>query len=92
MNVRPIAKIRISGIPKNFWLDNIVRMKELNISDMTWESTSSNSIECGEIEDDGSVTYYGMLDSDNGNTTVLLKNDKGYYYKKLSAHNSRGRL
>lgn len=82
MNVRPIAKIRISGIPEGFWLDNIIQMKELNISDMTWDPTSSNSIAGCEIEKDGSFTYYGMLDSENGNTTVVLKNDKGYYYKK----------
>lgn len=82
MNVRPVAKIRITGVPEGFWLDNIIEMTEPNISDMTWNTTKSNCEACSETEEDGSVTYYGMLDSENGNTTIILKNSEGHYYSK----------
>ncbi|HAT61845.1 MAG TPA: hypothetical protein DCS83_04740 [Prevotella sp.] len=82
MNKRPVAKVKINGIPDGFWIENMKEYSSLNISDMTWEDTSSEGKLNKEDEGNQTCTFYGTLAANDGNTTIRLINDKGAYYSK----------
>lgn len=80
MNIRPLAKIQIDGNPDGFYIDNLKECSVLNISDMSWTSTSNSKY---VEKDSGNIyTYYGNIESSNGNTTIRLVNSNGSYYEK----------
>lgn len=82
MNKRPIAKVKIKGIPDGFWIENMKEYTNLNISDMTWEDISSDGKLNKENEENQTCTFYGTLAANDGNTTIKLINGKGAYYSK----------
>lgn len=82
MNQRPLAKIKVNGLPEGFWIDGLLEFTSLNISDITWTATSSKGKNCSEKEDENKYTFYGLLDANGGNTTIKFINEKGAYYKK----------
>lgn len=82
MNKRPVAKVKINGVPEGFWIDGMKEYTNLNISDMSWENTSSNGKLNKEFENTQAYTFYGTLAANNGNTTIKLVNGHGAYYSK----------
>ena len=82
MSQRPVAKIKINGVPKGFWISDIHEFTKLNIANMTWEDTNSNGKLNCEPEDNDNYTYYGIIDEANNKTTVKLINGKGAYYQQ----------
>ena len=82
MNQRPLAKIKVNGLPEGFWIDGLREFTSLNISDMTWEDTASKGQNCSEKEGANKYTFYGLIDSNDGNTTIKFVNEKGAYYRK----------
>ena len=82
MNKRPVAKVKINGIPDGFWIENMREYTNLNISDMAWDDTSSDGKLNKESEENQTCTFYGTLAANDGNTTIKLINGKGAYYSK----------
>lgn len=81
MNQRPVAKIKITGIPDGFWIEGLREYTELDISTMTWKQTSSNGVKCSESEEGNIKTFYGTLPSSSGNTKIKLVNSDGLYFE-----------
>lgn len=82
MSQRPVAKIKINGVPKGFWISDIHEFTNLNITDMTWDNTNSNGKLNCESEDNDNYTYYGIIDNTNDKTIIKLINGKGAYYQQ----------
>lgn len=92
MNIRPLAALRIYGIPEGFWIDGIQEFTKVNLSNMTFEETHSNGKQNSfhfnwntEGEDSPSKSgtlFYGMIANKNGSTTIKLVNGKGSFYQK----------
>ena len=82
MNQRPVAKIKVNGLPDGFWIDQLNEYTSLNISDVTWNNTNSKGLLCSEKEEPGNYTFFGTLQDNNGSTTFRFINSKGASYTK----------
>lgn len=83
MSQRPVAKIKVNGIPAGFYIEGLREYTSLNISDMTWDDTHSSGKLCSESECGDNYTFYGTLAPQDGNTVVKIVNGKGAYYEKM---------
>lgn len=88
MNQRPVAKIKITGIPDGFWIEGLREYTDLDISTMTWKQTSSNGVNCSESEESNTKCFYGALSSTSGDTKIRLVNSDGLYYEKTFSNKS----
>lgn len=82
MNKRPIAKIKLQGVPEGYWIEDLKMFSKVDIAEMTWEDALSNSSSYREDEGDNTYTYYGLISPEEKGTTIKLTNTKGQYYIK----------
>lgn len=83
MNQRPVSRIAIVGMDKSCWIDGLEEYSHLNsLVSMTWDTSyHSNGELCKEVYGDTCV-FYGILPSENGNTTIKLVNKDGATYTR----------
>ncbi len=84
MNQRPVSRIAIVGVSKEYWIDGLMEYSKLkNLSSMEWntEYLSKGSLN-KEVYGDTCV-FYGILNPDeSGNTNITLINVDGATYKR----------
>lgn len=81
MNVRPVAKIRIDGMPSNYHLTNLIDFLDFDLETFKW-TNQQKKCEYFEDEGNGSFVYYGLIAPENGFTTIKIIDDEGNYYEK----------
>lgn len=92
MDKRPVAKIKVNGMPSGYYIDGLQEYTNLDISNMVWADTHSQGKLCSESEGGDNYTFYGTLNPnprtrDGGiytsySTLIRLVNGKGAYYEK----------
>ena len=82
MNVRPVAKIKIKGIPADFYIEGLKEFSSVDIGNMTWNKTYNAEKQYMESNGKDETAYYGLFDNSNGDFTIKLLNSKGAYYEK----------
>lgn len=82
MNVRPVAKIKIKGIPTGFYIEGLKEFSSVDIGNMTWNKTYNAEKQYMESNGKDETAYYGLFDNSNGDFTIKLLNSKGAYYEK----------
>lgn len=83
MSERPVSRIAIVGMDKQFWIDNLTEYTDLqSITSMRWKTNNSSSEkQYKEVYGDTCV-FYGILANKNGNTEIILANKEGATYRR----------
>ena len=83
MSERPISKIRVNGVGKDFYIDGLKEFSTLDITTMSWSSENLNGAENREIETGNNSVFYGLLpDNGSGKSTITLANENGEKYTR----------
>lgn len=84
MNKRPLSRIIIEGISSNKdYIEDFIWFKSIySIKPMEWTKVEGNAFPCEYDASTNTAVFYGLLVSNQGTTTITLRNEKGYIYKR----------
>jgi uncharacterized protein YjdB len=83
MNTRPLSRITINGISKDFWLDNCTEFVKLkSLYPIQWLSSSTQSAYNRFLQGNDVSIFYGIIKPDNNKTNIRLVNSDGVVYSR----------
>jgi uncharacterized protein YjdB len=83
MNKRPVARIKMTGVSADYWLNNGTEYVYLtSFSPMKWGTSQTKGAYNRVADGAGNAVFYGLIPANSGSTEIVLKNANGDTYSR----------